>query len=80
MIDPRLLEILRCPHCEGRVSAFATGVGCASCGREYPLRYGLPFLIAEPGTAPSPPAPPAPPGEDRVTDGRAPGRRRSSSS
>jgi uncharacterized protein len=79
MIDPRLLEILRCPHCEGRVSAFATGVGCASCGREYPLRYGLPFLIAEPGTAPPPP-PPAPPGEDRVTDGRAPGRRRSSSS
>lgn len=62
MIDPRLLAVLSCPRCDGAIMPGDGGVCCQQCGRRYPLRYGLPFLVHdatdrdEPGELP-PPAP-----------------------
>src|SRR5262245_34876177 len=44
MVDQRLLEVLRCPRCEGALAGLEGAVLCHQCGRRYPLRYGMPFL------------------------------------
>jgi hypothetical protein len=44
MVDRRLLDVLRCPHCEGAISGLEGAVLCPKCQRRYPLRYGMPFL------------------------------------
>jgi DNA repair protein RadC len=44
IVDRRLLDVLRCPHCEGAIDGLEGEVICPRCERRYPLRYGMPFL------------------------------------
>ncbi len=48
-IDARLLAILVCPACRGRVRADAgdEGIECESCGRVYPVRDGIPIMLVD---------------------------------
>ncbi len=54
-IDPKLMEILVCPACGGSVSVREreAGIVCASCGRVYPIRDGIPVMLVDEATAPS---------------------------
>jgi uncharacterized protein len=47
MIDPKLLEILACPACLGDVALKDDKVVCLKCGRVYPIRNGIPVLVAD---------------------------------
>ena len=38
----------RCLHCHGPLAAQARGLGCAACGRHYPLVAGIPILVRDP--------------------------------
>ena len=53
-IDPRLLEMLRCPACQGEVAPLDDdrGLECAACGRFYPVRDGIPVMLVEQATLP----------------------------
>jgi uncharacterized protein YbaR (Trm112 family) len=54
MLDQVLLEILACPLCKAPVrpdSATAPAwLRCESCGRRYPVRDGIPIMLAEEAT------------------------------
>jgi len=54
-IDARLLEILNCPACRGDLSPLAgdRGLECASCGRVYPIRDGIPVMLVEEASPPT---------------------------
>ncbi|MBI4309070.1 MAG: Trm112 family protein [Candidatus Omnitrophica bacterium] len=56
-MDPKLLEILACPACHGDVVIQNAGNGrdrspqedkivCARCGKKYPIKNGVPVLLA----------------------------------
>jgi uncharacterized protein YbaR (Trm112 family) len=47
MIDPKLLEILACPACGGEVELKAQKIHCLKCGRQYPIKNGIPVLLAD---------------------------------
>ena len=47
MIDPKLLEILACPACGGDVSLKSEKIVCLKCGRKYPIKNGIPVLLAD---------------------------------
>ena len=47
MIDPQLLEILACPLCKTEVTLAGDRLVCAQCGRRYPIRDGIPVMLAE---------------------------------
>ena len=53
-VDPRLLEILLCPACHGPIRALPedTGLECATCGRVYPIRDGIPVLLVSEASPP----------------------------
>ena len=44
-----LLKILACPRCRGEVSITDDGAGllCAACRLRYPIRDGIPVLLAD---------------------------------
>ncbi len=42
----RTLALLVCPVCHGQLRVLPESVGCAGCGRSYPVRDGIPVLIA----------------------------------
>jgi uncharacterized protein YbaR (Trm112 family) len=46
--DNDSLDILACPRCKGRLSPLPDGSGlsCAPCGVVYPVRDGIPVLVA----------------------------------
>lgn len=48
-IDPRLLEILRCPACRGTIRLLDADAGleCDACGRVYPIADGIPVMLVE---------------------------------
>jgi uncharacterized protein YbaR (Trm112 family) len=48
-IDPRLLEILACPACHGKIRPLSgeDGLECLACGRVYPVRDGIPVMLIE---------------------------------
>jgi uncharacterized protein YbaR (Trm112 family) len=48
-IEPRLLEMLRCPACRERVLALPgdAGLECAGCHRVYPIVDGIPVMMVE---------------------------------
>lgn len=47
MIDRELLAILACPACRGNVEEENDKIVCASCGRQYPVRDGIPIMLVE---------------------------------
>ncbi len=55
MIDKDLLEILACPACKTAVQLQGDRVVCTnrSCGLRYPIRDGIPVMLAEEAEKPS---------------------------
>ncbi len=47
MVDPQLLKILACPACQGDVELKNTMIVCVKCGRKYPIKNGIPVLLAD---------------------------------
>ena len=48
MISKDLLDILACPVCKGSLSETeAEKLQCSKCHRLYPIRDGIPILLAE---------------------------------
>ena len=51
-LDPRLLEILACPVCKKGLTYRAAGpesLDCPACRKRYPVRDGIPVLLADEG-------------------------------
>ena len=48
-MDPRLLEILVCPVCKGKLEFDKTAqeLTCASCQLAYPVRDGIPIMMQD---------------------------------
>lgn len=48
-LSEELLAILACPRCQGRVVPAGGGEGlvCAACRLRYPVRDGIPVMLAE---------------------------------
>ena len=46
MIDKKLLDILACPACQGDVEFIQDKIVCTQCGRKYPVRNGIPVMLA----------------------------------
>lgn len=48
-LDPRLVELLRCPSCRAglRVLDADGGLECAACGLVYPIVDGIPVMLVE---------------------------------
>ena len=48
-LDPKLLEIIACPKCKGRLELRADGSAllCQACRLVYPVVDDIPNLIAE---------------------------------
>lgn len=47
MIDPKLLEILACPACQADVKLENGHIVCTGCGKKYPVKNGIPVLLAD---------------------------------
>ena len=47
MIDAKLLAILACPACQGDVELKDNKIVCVTCGRKYPIKNGIPVLLAD---------------------------------
>ncbi len=47
MIDKGLLSILACPACRGDVAEENGKIVCINCGRQYPVRDGVPIMLVE---------------------------------
>ena len=47
MIDKELLEILACPACQGDVKLAENKIVCCACGRKYPIKDGIPVMLAD---------------------------------
>ncbi len=53
LLDDARLRLLACPVCHGDLAHTAsTGIACQACGRQYPVRDGLPVLLAGAATLP----------------------------
>ena len=50
-IDEKLLQILACPACQGNVKLQQIETGpviiCTKCGKKYPIKNGIPVLLAD---------------------------------
>ena len=48
MIDEELLKMLACPSCKALLEyrAEPEALDCRSCSRRYPVREGIPVLLA----------------------------------
>ena len=47
MIDDALLAILSCPACQGDVALKDNKIVCTRCARRYPIKDGVPVLLAD---------------------------------
>lgn len=45
-LDPRLLEVIVCPQCRGELALVHDALECAVCALRYPIRSGIPVLLA----------------------------------
>lgn len=55
MIDERLLEILVCPKCHGKLLLKEDRLICRECGLRYPIRDGIPVMLIEEAEPPETP-------------------------
>jgi len=48
-ISKKLLEILACPSCKGKVRLTSEGDGlkCVKCNRVYPIRDDIPVMLID---------------------------------
>jgi len=48
-IDQQLLSVLLCPKCQGnvRLNAAGNGIICDRCKLFYPVRDGIPIMLAD---------------------------------
>jgi uncharacterized protein YbaR (Trm112 family) len=46
-IDPKLLEIIRCPNCRGDLASSGEELVCGGCGFAYPVRDDIPILLVD---------------------------------
>ncbi|MCA9401724.1 MAG: Trm112 family protein [Candidatus Omnitrophica bacterium] len=53
MIDEDLISILACPACKGDVKEENSKVLCLKCGRQYPIKDGVPILLVDEALPPS---------------------------
>lgn len=55
LIDPELLAIMQCPVCAGELSERLDppALTCASCGRAYPVRDGVPIMLEDEAETPA---------------------------
>ncbi len=51
-IDDELLRILACPVDKSPVQLRGDLIVCTRCGRRYPIRDGIPIMLAEEAEAP----------------------------
>jgi len=54
MVNPELLEILRCPACVKEKTALLTltretWLVCQDCGRKYPIKDDIPVMLIDEG-------------------------------
>ncbi|MGD0586965.1 MAG: Trm112 family protein [Oryzomonas sp.] len=58
MLSEHLLSILACPVCKGELSLFDEGryLLCRPCGLRFPVREGIPVLLADEAEAMAQPA------------------------
>jgi uncharacterized protein len=47
MIDKVLLAVLACPVCKADVEEREDKVVCVGCGRKYPIKDGIPVMLAD---------------------------------
>ena len=47
MIDKELLKILACPQCKKDVIFKNEKIVCTCCGRQYPVKDGIPVMLIE---------------------------------
>jgi uncharacterized protein YbaR (Trm112 family) len=52
-VDARLLGLLACPACKADVTREGDRIVCASCGRRYPIRDGVPIMLVEAAELPT---------------------------
>lgn len=45
-VSSKLLELLACPICHTAVQEEGDRLVCSDCGRQYPVRGGIPVMIA----------------------------------
>ena len=53
MIDDALLAILACPACQGDVVLKDKVIVCTRCARRYPIKDGIPVLLANESEKPA---------------------------
>ena len=46
-VDKDLLNVLACPVCRGDVRQEKDRIVCVQCGRRYPIRNGIPIMLAD---------------------------------
>jgi SAM-dependent methyltransferase len=53
IVEPALLDLLRCPFCRSRLALAEAGLECAGCGRRFGVEDGIPLMLHEdlPGAA-----------------------------
>lgn len=47
MIDKELLAVLACPVCKADVEERDGKIVCVGCGRKYPVKEGIPVMLAD---------------------------------
>ena len=52
MIDKELLDILACPVCKSEEYQEGDYIVCSKCGRRYPVKDGIPVMLAEEAVMP----------------------------
>ena len=52
-LDPKLLDIIRCPGCRATLSPEGEELVCSGCGNAYPVRDDIPVLLLDEARKPA---------------------------
>lgn len=50
MVDARILDIVVCPQCRGKLTLETESLFCVACALAYPIRNGIPVLLIDAAT------------------------------